>query len=67
MKQEPQGYFGPPNGQRISGERRAEGDERVRCMRVLGHPYSRSEPLPKPPTDNTCNTEADNLRDARAV
>ena len=25
-----------PNGQRISGERRAEGDERVRCMRVLG-------------------------------
>ena len=26
----------PPNGQRISGERRAEGDERVRCMRVLG-------------------------------
>ena len=28
--------FQPPNGQRISGERRAEGDERVRCMRVLG-------------------------------
>ena len=31
--------FGPrtlPNGQRISGERGAEGDERVRCMRVLG-------------------------------
>ena len=28
--------FGAPNGQRISGERRAEGDERVRCMRVLG-------------------------------
>ena len=27
-----------PNGQRISGERRAEGDERVRCMRVLGGP-----------------------------
>ena len=26
-----------PNGQRISGERRAEGDERVRCMRVLGN------------------------------
>src|SRR4029077_939728 len=26
----------PPNGQRISGERRAEGDERVRCLRVLG-------------------------------
>ena len=25
-----------PNGQRISGARRAEGDERVRCMRVLG-------------------------------
>ena len=25
-----------PNGQRISGERRAEGDERVRSMRVLG-------------------------------
>ena len=25
-----------PNGQRISGERRVEGDERVRCMRVLG-------------------------------
>ena len=30
--------FRPPNGQRISGERRAEGDERVRCMRVLGGP-----------------------------
>ena len=31
--------FGPrtlPNGRRVSGERRAEGDERVRCMRVLG-------------------------------
>ena len=28
--------FVAPNGQRISGERRAEGDERVRCMRVLG-------------------------------
>ena len=28
--------FLPPNGQRISGERRADGDERVRCMRVLG-------------------------------
>jgi hypothetical protein len=26
----------PSNGQRISGERRAEGDERVRCVRVLG-------------------------------
>ena len=24
-----------PNGWRVSGERRAEGDERVRCMRVL--------------------------------
>ena len=36
--------FVPPNGQRISGERRAEGDERVRCMRVLGGPlmFSRS-------------------------
>ena len=28
--------FRRPNGQRISGERRAEGDERVRCMGVLG-------------------------------
>jgi len=28
----------PPNGLRVSGERRAEGDERVRCTRVLdGH------------------------------
>ena len=26
----------PPNGWRVSGERRAEGDERVRCTRVLG-------------------------------
>jgi hypothetical protein len=26
----------PPNGQRISGERGGEADERVRCMRVLG-------------------------------
>ena len=26
-----------PRGQRISGERRTEADERVRCMRVLGH------------------------------
>ena len=25
-----------PNGRRVSGERRAEGDERVRCTRVLG-------------------------------
>ena len=25
-----------PNGQRVSGERRAEGNERVRCMRKLG-------------------------------
>jgi len=28
--------FGLPNGWRVSGERRAEGDERVRCTRVLG-------------------------------
>ena len=28
--------FRPPNGLRVSGERRAEGDERVRCTRVLG-------------------------------
>jgi hypothetical protein len=27
---------GPDNGRRVSGERRAEGDERVRCTRVLG-------------------------------
>ena len=26
----------PPNGWRVSGERGAEGDERVRCTRVLG-------------------------------
>jgi len=32
----PRCHFWPPNGQRISGEPRAEGDERVRCMRVLG-------------------------------
>ena len=32
----PGNHLVPPNGQRISGERRAEGDERVRCMRVLG-------------------------------
>ena len=25
-----------PNGQRVSGERGAEGDERVRCTRMLG-------------------------------
>src|SRR4029453_13894408 len=25
-----------PNGWRVSGERRAEGDERVRCTRMLG-------------------------------
>ena len=37
-----------PNGQRISGERRAEGDERVRCMRVLGGPttYGLFTPAP---------------------
>ena len=29
-------YFPSPNGQRISGERGGEADERVRCMRVLG-------------------------------
>ena len=28
----------PSNGLRVSGERRAEGDERVRCTRVLGDP-----------------------------
>ena len=33
-----------PNGQRISGERRAEGDERVRCMRVLGRRLSGLSP-----------------------
>jgi hypothetical protein len=27
---------GRPNGRRVSGSRRAEGDERVRCTRVLG-------------------------------
>src|SRR5580765_5857235 len=27
---------GPPNGWRVSGSRRAVGDERVRCTRVLG-------------------------------
>ena len=26
----------PPNGLRVSGELRAEGEERVRCTRVLG-------------------------------
>jgi hypothetical protein len=26
----------PPNGRRVSGSRRAEGEERVRCTRVLG-------------------------------
>ena len=29
------GDFQRPNGLRVSGERRAEGDERVRCTRVL--------------------------------
>ena len=29
-----------PNGWRVSGERRAEGDERVRCTRVLGRGFS---------------------------
>ena len=33
-----------PNGLRISGERRAEGDERVRCMRVLGAPLIHQPP-----------------------
>ena len=28
--------FRPPNGWRVSGERRAEGDERVRCTRMMG-------------------------------
>ncbi|MGC2183631.1 MAG: hypothetical protein WA637_10150, partial [Terriglobales bacterium] len=28
-----------PNGRRVSGERRAEGDERVRCTRALGGPF----------------------------
>src|SRR5262249_32667346 len=27
-----------PNGWRVSGSRRAEGDERVRCTRMLGGP-----------------------------
>jgi hypothetical protein len=30
-----------PNGQRVSGERRGEADERVRCTRVLGDPTLR--------------------------
>jgi hypothetical protein len=29
-------HFVAPNGLRVSGERRAEGDERVRCTRMLG-------------------------------
>ena len=29
-------YQVAPNGWRVSGERRAEGDERVRCTRMLG-------------------------------
>ena len=39
-----------PNGQRISGERRAEGDERVRCMRVLGDGRTHFMPGPVRPT-----------------
>jgi hypothetical protein len=30
--------IGRPNVRRLSGSRRAEGDERVRCTRVLGNP-----------------------------
>ena len=56
-----------PNGLRVSGERRAEGDERVRCTRVLGHPFSRSDSFPKPPTGNTCNAEHQSLRDSRSM
>jgi hypothetical protein len=37
-----------PNGKRISGERRAEGDERVRCMRVLGGAKLIERPLLEP-------------------
>src|SRR5262249_48917138 len=29
-------HYSAPNGWRVSGERRAEGDERVRCTRMLG-------------------------------
>ena len=40
-----------PNGRRVSGERRAEGDERVRCTRVLGRLFSHcrltSLPIPR--------------------
>ena len=34
----------PPNGQRVSGERGAEADERVRCTRVLGNAPPSSAP-----------------------
>ena len=40
-----------PNGQRISGERGGEADERVRCMRVLGAGHLLDIRSPKPPTD----------------
>ena len=36
-------HFEPPNGRRVSGERRGEADERVRCTRVLGSTRIASE------------------------
>jgi len=38
------GPFRLPNGWRVSGERRAGGDERVRCTRVLGGGILRNRP-----------------------
>ncbi len=37
-----------PNGWRVSSERRAEGDERVRWTRVLGRPVRQSENPARP-------------------
>jgi hypothetical protein len=42
----PRGFALTLNGRRVSGERGAEGDERVRCTRVLGRSPLKAEAVP---------------------
>jgi hypothetical protein len=55
-------HFRLPNGRRVSGERRAEGDERVRCTRVLGRGDSPVTclplALPEPPLPSPAARES---------
>jgi transcriptional regulator with XRE-family HTH domain len=47
-----------PNGWRVSGERRAEGDERVRCTRLLGRLPTVTSTRPYPRRRNSRQQES---------